>query len=419
MLDPAINSFFDERKEAWLKKKVKASMAECEVEELKAECETVFSLEQWLPNAAKRAGQISMATHPCTFSHPSARKNKNGYVTSVIANAKRINDGFLKSGNVEVDMDALGNAAALDVYKFLTLEMMDNDRLLDHIKNDSNLAVNLLDIKTARYQELKNGFLAMVNSADENITSSKIKQVYFPVKDNYHQLSILTNSGMLYQLRKRIDTLRFSDDTKVRRELKRKNEFSEHGFSEIYNLTTIGYGGTKPQNISVLNNQNGGKAHLLSSLPPQLDKRSIHFPRSNFFNESFRAHEYRDVFQALHRLFLIDYKNNLSIRNSRDARIQELLDRIIDKMWAIRSVSVQQYNSDSSSLESYQKTWLHNDDASQRQETDDWLDELVNDIASWMGRTYKKVIGKKAVMFGEEERLHFIQMVEKNKEALR
>jgi len=419
MLDPAIKSFFDERKEAWLKKKVKTSMDESEVNELNIECDNTFSLAIWLPNAAKRAGQISMSTHPCTFSHPSARKNKNGYVTSVIANVERVNDGFLKSGNVDVDTDALGNAAALDVYKFLTLEMVDNKSLLDHIKDDSELAVNLLAIKTESYLALKNGFLAMVNTVGENVTSSKIKQVYFPVDDDYHQLSILTNSGMLYQLRKRIDTLRFSDETKAIRELKRKNEFSEKGFSEIYNLTTIGYGGTKPQNISVLNNQNAGKAHLLSSLPPQLDKRTIHFPRTNFFIESFKTHEYRDVFQALHRIFRIDYKNNVSLRNSRDARIQELIDRIIDKIWAIRSVSVEQYHSDNSQLDATQKTWLHSDDAQLREESDDWLDIIVGDIASWMTGAYKKIIGKESVMLGEEERLHFLQIVTKNKEALR
>jgi CRISPR-associated protein Csy1 len=38
--------------------------------------------------------------------------------------------------------------------------------------------------------------------------------------------------------------------------------------NSILNLTKIGYGGTKPQNISVLNNQNGGIAYLLSSMPP-------------------------------------------------------------------------------------------------------------------------------------------------------
>lgn len=419
MLDPAITRFFEERKEAWLKKNLKASMDEAQTREALQQCEAAFSLSTWLPNAAKRAGQISMATHPCTFSHPSARKNKNGYVSAVIANADRAADGFLRSGNVVVDTDALGNAAALDVYKFLTLEMTDGQQLLTHIQNDSELATQLLTLKEVSYKELKAGFVAMAASGSENVTSSKIKQVYFPVAEDYHQLSILTNSGMLYQLRKRIDNLRFNDEVKVLRELKKKNEFSEQGFAEIYGLTTIGYGGTKPQNISVLNNQNGGKAHLLSSLPPQIEKRTIHFPRSNFFSESFRSYEYKDVFQALHRIFKIDYKNNKQLRNSRDARIHEIMDKIIAKMWAIRSVSALQYNSDTSQLTRVQKIWLHHDFTEERENTDEWLDTLVNEVSSWFASTYKTVVGKKAVILGEEERLHFLKMITEHKEALR
>lgn len=97
---------------------------------------------------------------------------------------------------------------------------------------------------------------------DSVVTSSKIKQVYFPVwldDEDYHLLSILTPSGLLFEMRRRIDDIRFSEQTKTLRDLKRKGEYSEVGFKEIYGLTTIGFGGTKPQNISVLNNQNAGK----------------------------------------------------------------------------------------------------------------------------------------------------------------
>ncbi|MFQ3176134.1 MAG: CRISPR-associated protein Csy1 [Psychromonas sp.] len=418
MQDPAIESFFSDRKEAWLKKKVKASMEESEVNTLQLECQQFFSLNEWLPNAAKRAGQISMATHPCTFSHPSARKNKNGYVSSVIANVQRTEDGFLKTGNVVVDMDALGNAAALDVYKFLTLIMQDDRSLLTHIQQDSALAENLLSIKSQSYEDLKTGFLAMVESSVENITSSKIKQVYFPVDNNYHQLSLLTNSGMLYQLRKRIDTLRFSDQVKELRDKKRKNEFSEQGYCEIYGLTTIGYGGTKPQNISVLNNQNGGKAHLLSSLPPTIEKRSTHFPKTDFFIESFQKLEVASLFHILQKI-IKDQRNNINIRDARDYCIQEIIDKIIDKMWAVRAISADQYHQDSSKLKDHQLTWLHQDFVQQRETSDAWLDQLTTEIARWISRAYENVLGKQSIKLGDQELAHIEQLVEQKKESLR
>lgn len=418
MPEPAIEEFFKDRKEAWLKKKVNTSMEEYEVKELQVECEQIFSLAQWLPNAAKRAGQISMATHPCTFSHPSARKNKNGYVTSVIADIEPAHDGFLKSGNIAVETDALGNAAALDVYKFLTLQMADGQQLLTHIQQDTELAEDLLKINSTSYQELKLGFLAMAESTDENITSSKIKQVFFPAATDYHQLSILTNSGLIYQLRKRLDKMRFSDEVKELRSLKRNNEFSEQGFSEIYNLTTIAYGGTKPQNISVLNNQNGGRTHLLHSLPPSIEKRAIHFPKTNFFIDSFRRRDYQDVFHALHRIYKTDY-NNINIRDGRDYRYQELVDRIIDKMWAVRSVSIDQYHADSSQLEPHQKVWLCNEQVQEREDSDKWLDKLTKEISIWIIRTYEKTMAKQALKLGEAERQKVMEIVTHNNEALR
>ncbi len=421
MLDPEIEKFFIERKEAWLKKKVKTSMNEYEIKEIEQECEQVFSLEQWLPNAAKRAGQISMSTHPCTFSHPSARKNKNGYVSSVLANIEYQTDGFLKTGNVAVATDALGNAAALDVYKLLTLNMQDGNNLLNHIQQDSELAKNLLTIKSESYENLKAGFLAMIESSSENITSSKIKQVYFPIKDNtddYHQLSLLSNSGMIYQLRSRLDKMRFSDEVKALRDKKRKNEFSEQGYSEIYGLTTIGYGGTKPQNISVLNNQNGGKAHLLSSLPPSIEKRSIHFPKSNFFTESIKKYDYVDSFKALHKLFSTDH-NNINIRDARDYYLQTVFDKLIETMWAVRAVSVAQYHQETSLLSEYQRIWLLQENAQQRENEDNWLDKLTAEISRWLVLSYEKVLGKQAIKLGEEERLLFAKLVENNKESLR
>ncbi|WP_321406064.1 type I-F CRISPR-associated protein Csy1 [Tolumonas auensis] len=317
MIDPAIDDFFAERKEAWLKKNISATMQEWEVREKEQECEQNFLLTNWLPDAAKRAGQISVASHPCTFSHPSARKNKNGYVSSIIAKNKPQADGFLRSGNVNVELDALGNAAALDVYKFLSLAMADQRTLLVHIEQESELAKQLLTLPNCDYQTLRDGFLKMIDIDQESISSSKIKQVYFPVADNeYHLLSLLTHSGYLFELRKRLDVLRFGDEVKQARECRKLNQFHANGYREIFGLTTIGFGGTKPQNISVLNNQNAGKAHLLASIPPELKPRNLRLPKTDFFKECFTAWQAKEVLDALHSLLNTDY-NNINIREGR------------------------------------------------------------------------------------------------------
>jgi CRISPR-associated protein Csy1 len=420
MLDKAIDAFFAERIESWLKKNMKLTFSETEKQAKLLECNQIFSLENWLPHAAKRAGQMSLATHPCTFSHPSARKNNNGYATPIVANATRASDGYLRSGNVVVETDALGNAAVLDVYKFLMLEMADARKLIDHIQEDSDQAIELLTIQSETYETLKDGFLTIMasNANAISITSSKIKQVYFPVSDDYHQLSILSCSGMIFELKKRIDYIRFSDEFKALREHRRESKFSQNEFFDLYDITTIGFGGTKPQNISVLNNQNGGKAHLLLSVPPMLDKRSIHFPKNNFFIESFRFYEYRDIFDALHKLFKIQY-NNIDIRERRDRYLQSLMDRIIEKMWGVRFVCEEQYHPKNTQLKPHQKIWLCDGYKENRKEESDWLDKLCREISSWIILTYEKSWGKQTIKLGEAERAHIYDIVNKDKEALR
>ncbi len=425
MTNEVITKFFDERKEAWLKKNLKASMEEDEVLELHEESAIEFSLEVWLPHASKRAGQISMATHPCTFSHPSARKNKNGYVTSIIASKEHRDDGLLRSGNVEVQRDALGNAAALDVHKFLNLIMPDGKALIEHIQEDTLLAKSLLNIKSKSYDLLKGEFLEMIESSSESLTSTKIKQVYFPVEDDYHLLSILSNSGIIYHLRKRLDAIRFGVDEdgkkhlKELRELRKNSKFSEDGFAEIYNLTTIGYGGTKPQNISVLNSQNGGKAQLLNAMPPNIEKRDTHFPKSNFFGESMKLWRLKDTFMALHNIYKVKDYTNIDIRNAKKYHYESLIEKIIEQMWAVRAVSDRLYYEKTSTLKSHQKIWLLSSQEEEREE-DIWLDKIVDDIASWIMQSYKKVLGKNAIEINAKWEFTDIKdIVEERREALR
>ncbi|HIF5673903.1 type I-F CRISPR-associated protein Csy1 [Vibrio parahaemolyticus] len=418
VIDPAIEAFFAERKEAWLKKNMSTAMDEQQLREKQQECEQNFSLSNWLPDAAKRAGQISISSHPCTFSHPSARKNKNGYVSSVIAKNRSQADGFLRSGNVSVEVDALGNAAALDVYKFLSLEMADRRSLLTHIEQGSELAQGLLTQPNTDYQTLREGFLKMIDTDQEAISSSKVKQVYFPVAEGeYHLLSLLTHSGHLFELRQRLDALRFGEEVKQPRECRKNGQFYPDGYQEIFGLTTIGFGGTKPQNISVLNNKNAGKAHLLASTPPELKPRNLRLPTTDFFKESFTAWQAKETLEALHRLFKTDY-NNINIRDGRDYRIQEYVDLVIHKMWQVRLFLADYQGDLSSDLKPEQKFWLYPEYEQYRLEENEWLEGIIRQISRSLIFNYSKVTNNSTAL-ADDELLAIERVVRDNKEALR
>jgi len=298
--------------------------------------------------------------------------------------------------------------------------MADQRRLLTHIEQESELAKQLLTLPNCDYQSLRDGFLKIIDIDQESISSSKIKQVYFPVADNeYHLLSLLTHSGHLFELRRRLDALRFGDEVKQARGSRKLNQFYANGYREIFGLTTIGFGGTKPQNISVLNNQYAGKAHLLASIPPELKPRNLRLPKTDFFKESVTAWQAKEVLEGLHRLFIIDY-NNINIREGRDYRIQQYVDLVIEKMWQLRLFLSEYQGELPSELPMEQKIWLFPEFEPQRELEDEWLNKITRDIARSLIKHYQqgKVISN-PVLLTDQELFAIEKIVINNKEALR
>ncbi|MCK4492677.1 MAG: hypothetical protein KAU26_01360, partial [Methylococcales bacterium] len=311
MLDPAIQSFLDERKAAWLKHRLKPSMSEDEKSVPEMEAREKFLFSHWLLDMAKRASSSALSTHPNTFSHSKSTKhyppNKNDKTSAIVAHSNSTPDGFLRTGNSVTPMDAVRNAVtnniAIDVYNFLSLTLKDGQTIFKHLEQDTAKIQAQLKMPNTTYQEIKKGLLAIKEDENkEHITSDLIKQVYFPVDDHYHLLSLLTPSGLMYKFKHQINDIRFSDEAKEARDAKKKNNYNEKGFDEIYDLTAIGYGGTKPQNISVLNSQNGGVSYLLSSMPPTLIPQKIRLPKTDFFNNSLYYKNYSSSFESLDKL---------------------------------------------------------------------------------------------------------------------
>ncbi|MCF7964019.1 MAG: type I-F CRISPR-associated protein Csy1 [Methylobacter tundripaludum] len=402
MLDPAIENFLSERKAARIKKNLKPGISDQERQAIELEATEFFRLDNWLPDAAKRAGWLSMLSHPGKFTHPSAK------TSAIIADAQPKPDGFLRTGNADTDLDVLGNAAALDVHKFLSLTLTDGQTVLAHLEQTSAAIQAQFELSTLPFSELQQGLLAIKQSSDTAKTSEKIKQVYFPVGDGYHLLSILTPSGLMFKLKEAINVLRFSDEAKQAREDRRHQVHNAQGFDELYNLSVIGFGGTKPQNISVLNNQNGGTAYLLPSLPPQLETRAIQPPKTGFFSDSLYYKHYQDSFKALHRLLMVNH-NTIDIRDGRDYWISSIAEQIIEKVWQFRQLPPGW--SDATNLPLAQKIWLDAAYNEQRENQDAWLDEIIRSITGWFHIAYKKTVGEdKAVFLGDVE-LAYIRTV--------
>ncbi|MGZ8238507.1 MAG: type I-F CRISPR-associated protein Csy1 [Methylobacter sp.] len=393
-----IPDFFAERKAAWLKARLKPSLTDEEQAQLQQEANEKFALANWLPDAARRATQLTMVSHPGKFSHPSAK------TSSVIAQSQPANDGYLRSGNVEYELDVFGNAAAMDVYKFLSLQLDDGKTVLTHLEQDSAAIKPFFTLPTASYESLKQGLTSIKQLDGSNKTDHLVKQVYFPVDDAYHLLSLLTPSGLLTQVKSRIDSIRFSEETKQAKESRKKNEHHAQGHDDIFDLTVTAFGGTQPQNVSVLNSQNAGRAYLLASIPPTLKQRQIRLPTHNFFRNSLRVKQFKDNFQTLDKLIRSGI-NNIHVRDGITNTLKYIIDQVLQRAFRIRVNGEQGWSHTEhyQALPLAQRIWLDDANLDRRENQDDWLDDVVGDFARWILDSYEYLFKDTFIKLSDHE----------------
>lgn len=391
----SIHAFLNERKELWLKDRIKKAENESVIAELQQQAKDKFSLNEWLPDAAKRVTQLSMVSHPSKFSHPSAK------TSSVIANVEQRNDGYLRSGNVEYSLDVFGNAAAMDVFKFLSLPLNEELTVLDGFEENDQGLKNLIADAKLNFETLSVEFLK-IKATDNSIrTDHLVKQVYFPVSEaNYHLLSILTPSGLITRLKQSIDVMRFSEETKQAKESRKKNEHHEVGYSDIFGLTVTAYGGTQPQNVSVLNSQNAGRAYLLSSCPPVFENRNIKLPSQDFFQQCLYWKKFSSEFESLQK-----YVTEINNQHTRK-KIKKILRKMVEDILFI-AFCVRKNEKGWSKKEHYQslvlkqKIWLDDAYLDVRQTENEWRDEIARRTAKLILDSFEDFYGSK--LFGSPE----------------
>ncbi|MCW8332095.1 type I-F CRISPR-associated protein Csy2 [Photobacterium sp. SDRW27] len=222
-----------------------------------------FVVANWLDGAAQRACQISMATHAVKFTHSSA-KGTNILATDLGQDHRYLDTASLASPAV----DAVGNAAALDVARLLQLTDDSDQSLLDYLQCDN---VTPLADFAASPAQLDNWLGGLKQALHDTRPSSHTlsKQVYFPVGDGqYHLLAPLYSSSLSQAIHQEINYSRYSKEMAEAREARRKQLPHDHPVVAYPDLAMTIAGGSKPQNVSQLNASRGGRNYLLSAQPP-------------------------------------------------------------------------------------------------------------------------------------------------------
>ena len=409
MIEQVFSHFLHKQKSAWLERKSKGKEP---TSDLVSESEIRYEKNTWLAKAVKQA-RYAITTHASTFTHPDAK------TSCFLFESPRVKNGFLITNNVQCQnsFDLFGNAATdsfvKEIYLFL-IEPVQDQKIWDYFANETDEIKKFIELFSLDFNDAKNAFSKLMIDPEAPKTHRLLKQVYFPVNEQYHLLSLLTPSIVTTEFLNRVNRIKFSESSKEARVFKKENKFHEHGFDELFDLTEIAFGGSKPQNVSVLNSQNAGRAYLLSSAPPQFEKRTIRLPKTDFFAQCLYRKNFQDSFLQLHKLMQLDV-NNIDIRTAIRNIIQFVIDQVMFQAFKIRQSYAEGWSNEDYyvSLPKLQRVWLDDFYENEREQDGEWRDELSREIARWILRSYEKSI-ESSFTLGTGELVEVKQRVEKS-----
>ena len=381
-----INAFLQERLQPKLEK------LKPEEDEQRQQLLADYLPANWLPDAARRVAQIQQVTHALKFTHPDAR----GSSLSAAGNPGA-GDGVVGTHTVAKTLspDVVGNAAALDVYKFLRLAVGGNSILDLAIADDPALASAFSDDPELA-QTWMSAFATLAQAKGQPASNKLAKQVYWPVAEKgYHLLAPLFPTSLVHGLWKRIREDRFSDEAKAARESKRNGFAHPHGYCEYPDVAIQNFGGTKPQNISQLNSERYGENFLLPSLPPNWKSAEVRPPLAvnSVFDRIFGSRpRVRELVRIL-REFLVSVEqagSNVRIRNKRAELAGLIRDEALQYAAELQQLEPGWTRQPECQLNSAEQCWLDPEraeddpDFADLRRKGDWPDEICRRFGNWL-----------------------------------
>lgn len=373
-----------------------AALAELEsvLESDRKELETKYLPVNWLADAAMRAKQIQMVTHALKFTHSDARGSNLYYPGGSqqpegMASGEVVSTALLATPAI----DAVGNAAALDVAALLQLDH-NGTTLIQCIEQGDSSPLQPFARDEQQLAEWLDGF-RQVLTGNEPSSHKLAKQLYFPVAKDYHLLAPLYSSSLAHAVNSRIAATRYSEESKLTRKARKEGKYHAAPFVEYPDTAVRSYGGTKPQNVSQLNSSQGGKAFLLSCAPPNwkaLEKPPLGV-KTVFSRNHFGERVWKNV-RALQQYLVnkADRDSTKPIRDQRTERVEEILDQLVQYTEEIRNLAGHGGWSalPECKLSRAEQLWLDpqramGDEAFARErEKDDWQEVIADQFARWL-----------------------------------
>lgn len=351
--------------------------------------------ETWLEDAAKRVKRLQLVTHSIKPIHPDAQGTNLFVQIKSLPKLKEIGSHVLDRNFAA---DVVGDAAALDVYQLLQLEIGGRSLLAALLAEDA-AAMHALHDDPQRARILRDAFISIASPrANEPSSHTRAKQVYWLVgKDatndaHYELLVPLFPTSLVHAVWGVIQKHRFGEASKAARQAYRERKHHDGVYCKYPDLAVQKLGGAKPQNISQLNSERGGVNYLLSSLPPlwKASPQVLPVYAESVFDRVFGARpNVRRALRALRDFLATDPPPNAQTRERRDLLIGSVIDELVEL---------------SGELQQLPPGWTRDDDrfAKLNRAEQLWLDPLRAELPEeetfaqeWLALEWPAEIGKR------------------------
>lgn len=400
---PPVFTSYREAIHAFLQERLNAKLEKLKEEDGSKRQELISQHQQgaWLEDAARRVQQIQAVTHSLKPIHPDAR-GTNLYVES--STQPRLAELGSHALGERFVGDVVGNAAALDVYKLLKLEVNGRSLLTALLAQDAD-ALAALHTDPAQAQALRDAFVSLTQPRAEGPSSHTLaKQLYWLTGSDacddahYALLAPLYATSLAHAVHAQVQEDRFGEANKAARQARRERKAHDGVFHDYPGLAVQNMGGTKPQNISQLNSERRGMNYLLSSLPPQWKASAVRLPvqASSVFDRLFIARpEVRRAVRALRAFLESDPDANLATRQRREELLDTLVGELVSLAAELQQVLPPGWSRDDerfADLHRSEQLWLDPLRAEQPGEVDfasewlqmHWPDAVGQRFANWL-----------------------------------
>lgn len=370
----------------------------------RAELQAQYQPAVWLEDAARRVGQIQAVTHSLKPIHPEAKGSSLYREPSSLSPLTELGSHAL---GADFDPDVVGNAAALDVYKFLKLTHQGQSLLSLATQSDADLGAALSDDPTQAAGWMA-AFAGLSGARGRFSSHTLAKQLYWLVGEDphddasYHLLAPLYPTSLVHRVYQTLQNDRFGDDAKAARDARKAGHWHERPVREYPNLAIQKLGGTKPQNISQLNSERRGDNLLLASLPPVWRSPEVRplLGTASLFKVFRHRPEVRRLTRQLGSFLRGDPVSNLATRTQRDEWVELILEELMLFTAEQQTLEPGWTADPQCDLPATHRAWLDPDGVDKT--PPNLIDELAHDFANWLNHELRDPLP-----MGDDEYLHW------------